>query len=154
MSMLRFTRGIELNPELFQTIYLDLLTKKRTKKRLLGVIDTIETYIDQCAEENLQPILRFLKKQRETVPLSHLCEHFAHSQIYPWHIESTCEWLERNGYVEKTRNAISNYEKKSGRNRRASIHLCVVAMSLSRSQNRARFDSLFVDQPELHAQIR
>ena len=49
----------------------------------------------------MQPILKFLKKEKRTVPFSHISEHFAHSQVYPGHIESACEWLEREGIIEK-----------------------------------------------------
>ncbi len=94
-------KAIKLQPELFQEIYTDILTQKRTKKRLLAVLDRIDQYIAEHAEENLQPVLKFLKKEKRTVPLSHICDHFAHSQIYPWHIEATCEWLEREGLIEK-----------------------------------------------------
>ena len=94
-------KAIDLNPKLFKTIYTDLLTKKRTKKGLLSALDRIDEYVEDNAEENLQPILKFLKKEKRTVPFSHISEHFAHSQVYPGHIESACEWLEREGIIEK-----------------------------------------------------
>lgn len=94
-------KGIDLKPELFKTIYTDLLTKKRTKKLLLKALDVIDGYVDEHAEVNLQPLLKFLKKEKRTVPLTHICDQFAHSQIYPWHIEAACEWLEREGHLEK-----------------------------------------------------
>lgn len=94
-------KAIDLQPELFKQIYTDLLTKKRTRKSLLSTLDRIDQYVDENAEENLKPILKFLKKEKRTVPLSQIADHFAHSQIYPGHIESACEWLEREGVVEK-----------------------------------------------------
>lgn len=94
-------KAIDLKPELFQEIYLDLLGKKRTKKQLLNVLDTIDDYVESNAERNLKPLLNFLAKQKRVVPISQISEQFAHSQLYPWHIESACEWLERNGMVEK-----------------------------------------------------
>lgn len=94
-------KALELKPELFQQIYTDLLTKKRTRKLLLTALDRIDQYVEDNAEANLQPILKFLKKQGRTVPLSQIGEHFAHSQIYPHHIEYACEWLERAGIIEK-----------------------------------------------------
>jgi len=94
-------KAIELNPKLFKTIYTDLLTKKRTKKSLRSALDRVDQYVEDNAEENLKPILKFLKKEKRTVPLSHISDHFAHSQLYPGHIESACEWLEREGIIEK-----------------------------------------------------
>jgi hypothetical protein len=94
-------KAIELKPELFQTIYLNLLSKKRTRKHLLSILDHIDQYIEANAVKNLQPILRLLKKAKRTMPLTQICDHFAHSQIYPWHIATTCEYLEREGVIEK-----------------------------------------------------
>ena len=94
-------KAIELQPELFKSIYTDLLTKKRTKKLLLAALERVDQYVETNAEKNLKPVLHFLKKEKQAVPLSHIAEHFAHSQIYPGHIETACEWLERNGTIEK-----------------------------------------------------
>lgn len=94
-------KAIELKPDLFKKIYVDLLSKKRTKKLLLSVLEQIDEYVEENAEENLQPILKYLKKEKRTVPLTQIADHFAHSQIYPGHIEYACEWLEREGWIEK-----------------------------------------------------
>ena len=94
-------RAIDLQPDLFKQVYTDLLTKKRTKKLLLSALDRVDQYFEENSEEYLQPILKFLKKEKRTVPLSHIADHFAHSQIWPGHIETACEWLEREGVVEK-----------------------------------------------------
>ena len=94
-------KAIQLQPELFQQIYLDLLTKPRTKTTLLTALELVDHYVDDHAERNFAPVLQFLIKQKQTTPLSHIAEHFANSQVYPWHLESACEWLERAGTIEK-----------------------------------------------------
>ena len=94
-------RGIEMQPKLFQTIYIDLLTRKRTKKLLSEALGSVDGYTDEHAEANFQPVLKYLQKEKRTVPLSHISDHFAHSQVFPWHIEVACEWLEREGIIEK-----------------------------------------------------
>ena len=94
-------KAIEAKPDLFQTVYLDLLTKKRTRKLLLAALEVIDQYVSEHAERNLKPLIHFLAKQKRTVPLSQISEHFAHSQLYPGHLELACEWLERNGIIEK-----------------------------------------------------
>lgn len=93
--------AIELNPELFQTVYLDLLSGKLTKKRCQAGIDAIAQFLDTNAERFLKPMLHWLRKQHRSVPLSELSDHFAHSQLYPWHLEAACEWLEERGRLEK-----------------------------------------------------
>lgn len=94
-------KAMEIQPELFREIYTDLLAKKRTPKRLLAALDRIDRYVNKNAQKHFQPILKLLKKEKRTVPFSHLCDHFAHSQVYPDHIEVACEWLEREGTIEK-----------------------------------------------------
>ncbi|MEM7478125.1 MAG: hypothetical protein AAF483_24325, partial [Planctomycetota bacterium] len=94
-------KALKLKPALFKSIYTDLLTKKRTKKLLLSALEEIDVYVEENAEKNLQPVLNFLKKERRTLALSEIANHFAHSQLYPGHIESACEWMEREGLIEK-----------------------------------------------------
>lgn len=94
-------KAIETNPDLFQVIYLDLIAKKRTKKLLETALAAINDYLEERWEENLKPLLHYLKKQKRVVPLTEMGEHFAYSQLYPGHLESACEWLEQRGYIEK-----------------------------------------------------
>lgn len=94
-------RAIDLQPDLFQVIYLDVIAGRGTKKTMLAALEAIEGYLEENADEFLKPLLKYLKKQRRVVPLSELSEHFAHTQLYPWHLESACEWLEENGLLEK-----------------------------------------------------
>lgn len=94
-------RALELNPALFQIIYLDVLAKRANAKVLAQALDAIEGYLDQNYREHLKPLLAYLKKENRLVPLSEISDQFASSQLYPWHLESACEWLERKGIVEK-----------------------------------------------------
>jgi len=94
-------RAIDANPDLFQTIYLDVLAKRKNKKVLTAALDRIDLYLDQHHQAHLKPLLNFLKKENRTVPLSEISDHFAFSEVYPWHLESACEWLERKGRLQK-----------------------------------------------------
>jgi hypothetical protein len=94
-------RAMEGAPELFQTIYLDVLAKRRNRGVLSKALDGIEGYLEQHYREHLKPLLAYLKKENRVVPLSEIGEHFAFSQLYPGHLESACEWLERRGLVSK-----------------------------------------------------
>ena len=94
-------KAIEGAPELFQTIYLDVLSKRKSRKVLATALDAIEGYLDEHYEDHLKPLLSYLKKQSRVIPLSEISDHFAFSQVYPWHLESACEWLEEKGRLEK-----------------------------------------------------
>ena len=94
-------RAIEGAPALFQTIYLDVLAKPKNRKVLSAALDSIDAYLDEHYEAHLKPLLDYLKKQNRVVPLSEISDHFASSQVYPGHLESACEWLEKKGKLEK-----------------------------------------------------
>jgi hypothetical protein len=94
-------RAIEGAPELFQTIYLDVLAKRKNRRVLSAALDAIGAYLDKHYKAHLKPLLDYLKKQNRVVPLSEMSDHFAFSQIHPWHLESACEWLEGRGLLEK-----------------------------------------------------
>jgi hypothetical protein len=94
-------RAIEVAPELFQTIYFDVLAKRKNRHVLSRALDAIDGYLDRHYQAYLKPLLDYLKKQNRVVPLSEISDHFAFSQVHPWHLESACEWLERKGLLEK-----------------------------------------------------
>lgn len=94
-------RAIDQDPELFQTIYLDVLAKRKNRRVLGAALDRINGYLEQHYKAHLKPLLTFLKKENRVLPLSEISEHFAFSQLYPWHLESACEWLEHQGLLEK-----------------------------------------------------
>jgi hypothetical protein len=94
-------RAIEIDPDLFQTIYIDVLAKRKNKTALGAALDRIDEYLEKHYRAHLKPLLDYLKKLNRVVPLSELSDHFAYSQLYPWHLESACEWLEKKGRLEK-----------------------------------------------------
>jgi hypothetical protein len=94
-------RAIDANPSLFQTIYLDVLARRKNRKVLTDALDAIDGYLDQHYKAHLKPLLSFLKKENRVIPLSEISDHFAFSEVYPWHLESACEWLESKGRLEK-----------------------------------------------------
>jgi hypothetical protein len=93
--------AMKKSPNLFRLIYLDVLAKKASKKVLESAIAAVDEYLQDKWAENLKPLLHYFKKQRRVVPLTELSEHFAYSQLHPWHLESACEWMEQKGLLEK-----------------------------------------------------
>jgi len=94
-------RAIEGAPELFRTIYLDVLAKPKNKRVLSAALDGVDAYLDEHYAAHLKPLVDYLKKQNRVVPLSEISDHFAFSQVHPGHLESACEWLEKKGLLEK-----------------------------------------------------
>lgn len=94
-------RARELRPELFQVIYGDLLQGAPSPETLGKALDRVDGELEDHWEELFEPLLRLLKKEGDAVPLSRLGDHFAHTQLYPWHLESACEWLARRGKIDK-----------------------------------------------------
>jgi uncharacterized protein len=94
-------RALQLAPELMRQVYLELLAAPRTAENLGKTLTTLDGYLEKHAEARLRPVLRYLRKEKRLVPLSELADHFAHSQLYPWHLESACEWLERKKRLGK-----------------------------------------------------
>ena len=94
-------RAIKGAPDMFQTIYLDVLAKRKNRRVLSTALDAIDGYLDKHYQAHLKPLLAYLKKQNRVVPLSEIGDQFAFSQLHPWHMESACEWLERKGLLEK-----------------------------------------------------
>ena len=94
-------KSIDGNPDLFQVIYLDVLAKRKNRHVLRKALEAIDGYLDKHYKAHLRPLLSYLKKENRVVPLSEISDHFAFSQLYPWHLESACEWLERKGRLEK-----------------------------------------------------
>lgn len=94
-------RAMGENPALFQTIYLDVLARRKNRRVLSAALSAMDSYLDDHSEAHLRPLLSYLKKQGRVVPLSEISDHFAFSQLHLWHLESACEWLERKGVLEK-----------------------------------------------------
>ena len=94
-------RAQELRPELFDEIYTNVLAQPPRRETLQRALDQIDAELDAHWQEVFTPLLRFLAKEGGAVPLSRICDHFAFTQLYPWHLESACEWMSRKGYLEK-----------------------------------------------------
>jgi hypothetical protein len=84
-------RAIEGAPELFKTVYLDVLAKPKNRKVLSAALDAIDGYLEAHYREHVKPLLDYLKKQNRVVPLSEISDHFAFSQLHPGHLEGLLE---------------------------------------------------------------
>src|SRR5262245_49394275 len=56
-------RAIEGDPALFQTIYVEVLTKRKNRRVLQSALDKIDGYLEAHYKRHLKPLLDYLKKQ-------------------------------------------------------------------------------------------
>jgi hypothetical protein len=94
-------RALDLDPKTFEPLHKDVFGAAPDAKRLTKVVERVEERLSVRGEKWLEPLLAFMRKERRLLPFSEIADHFAHSQLYPWHLESACEWLARRGTVQK-----------------------------------------------------
>jgi uncharacterized protein len=94
-------KAMSLNPKLFEVIYAKVMQDGNNLATLEAALTAIDAYLQEHYSDHLKPLLAYLTKADRVVPLSEIGDQFAYSQVYPWHIEAACEWLERNGKLQK-----------------------------------------------------
>jgi hypothetical protein len=94
-------RALALQPALFADVYTALLTKGPEENVLRKALSEGEKWLESFGPGHMEPIVRYLQKQRRAVSVSELADHFAYSQLHPWHLEAACEWLVRAGRLVK-----------------------------------------------------
>ena len=104
-------KAISLNPDLFQVAYTELLSGGASDSHIRAALDSGETWLNDHGVHIMDPLIQYLRTQARVVGLSELADHFAYSQLYPWHIESACEWMVRQGLIEKIANEITLTKK-------------------------------------------
>ncbi len=94
-------KAISDKPDLFQPIYTDIINRKPTKILIKKALQSIDAYLEKHTKDFLGPVFDYLKKTKRVTPLSEIGDHFAYSQLYPWHLEAACEWLAEQGHLDK-----------------------------------------------------
>jgi len=87
-------------PDRFKTLYRDVIAGS-DREPVEAALDLIAAELDSHGEDWLGPLVSHLKKNRRVVELSEISDKWAHSQLYPFHLESGCEWLARTNRVAK-----------------------------------------------------
>ena len=94
-------KAIEYNPALFKVVYTDLLEGPPVREKLDAALAAIDDHLESNWERLLKPLVRYLKKRGGVIPLSEMADEFAHTQIYPWHLRTACEWMVRHGHLDE-----------------------------------------------------
>ena len=93
-------KALQDQPDLFGPVYEQIVNRKPSKGLLRNATDVIDGYLREHGLRFFAPVLSYLRKTQRVTPLSELCEFFAYTQLYPWHLESACEWLSKEGHID------------------------------------------------------
>jgi hypothetical protein len=94
-------QALELDPDLFGSIYFDLLNKKKTKALTQDRIGRIDSYLRANRDALFEPIVSYLAERREPVSAAELEHHFDRRQAVSGAVFA-CEYLADNKVIEKT----------------------------------------------------
>ena len=93
-------QAVALNPELFRTIYTDLLGSRKTRAAVEGALETMERSIAERAATLFAPLLTYLQEAGEARSSSELEAHFKqHFDVGD--ISTACEYLSDQGLIGK-----------------------------------------------------
>jgi uncharacterized protein len=93
-------QALELEPELFGRIYLELMDQKKTTARLQAVLDEIDAWLVERIPQLFQPILDYLAEAADVRSMSEIDAWF-HKQLHLEGVSGACEWLADRGVITK-----------------------------------------------------
>lgn len=93
-------KALRDQPELFEPVYQRIINRKPSKALLRDATNVIDHYLQQHGLQFFSPVLSYLAKTQRVTPLSEISDYFAYTQLYPWHLESACEWLSKEGHID------------------------------------------------------
>jgi uncharacterized protein len=93
-------QALELNPDFFNSIYTDLISRKKTPAEMAAALERIDGYLTRKVRTLFAPIFEYLEDARAPRSATEIDSHFA-SQMNISHIHTACEWLADKRMVEK-----------------------------------------------------
>jgi hypothetical protein len=93
-------QAIKLNPELFKTVYVDLLNTKKTRRNVETALDTIEGYMARRAPVLFQLVIDHLRDVSEAWSCIDIEDHFERNFGIRG-ITLACEYLADQGLIGK-----------------------------------------------------
>ncbi|MDP8981645.1 MAG: nucleotidyltransferase domain-containing protein [Acidobacteriota bacterium] len=85
-------QAVKLNPELFKTIYSDLLNTKKTRKSVQSALDAVDKYMAARAELLFRPIIDHLREVGEARSATEIESHFKRT-LNVHGVSVACEYL-------------------------------------------------------------
>jgi predicted nucleotidyltransferase len=93
-------QAMKLNPELFKTIYTDLLNAKKTRKSVQTALDAIDRYIAERAPRLFGLVIDHLREVGEARSCAEIEDHFKRNFDIEG-VTTACEYLADQGLIGK-----------------------------------------------------
>jgi hypothetical protein len=98
-------QALQLNPDFFKTVYIDLLNTKKTIKNVKAALDAIDRYLAERASMLFAPLLDYLREVRETRSCTEIETHFERN-LGIRNVTTACEYLADQGLIGKASTAV------------------------------------------------
>jgi hypothetical protein len=93
-------QALTLNPELFKTIYVEMLNTKKTTRGVHGALDAVDAYISERADLLFAPIVEYLEDAGEARSATEIETYFTR-QFNIGGVTTACEYLADQGRIGK-----------------------------------------------------
>src|SRR5262249_32286869 len=104
-------QAMKLNPELFTSVYVDLLNPKKTKSNVRTALETIERYMAQRAPVLFRLVIDHLREVGEARSCIEIEDHFQRNHALGG-VTLACEYLADQGLIGKASTSV-HLTKKS-----------------------------------------
>jgi hypothetical protein len=93
-------QALELNPELFKVIYVDLLNTKKTRKNVEAALAAIDGFLADRVNELFGLVVEHLREVGETRSFTEIEDHFKRNYDIEG-VGTACEYLADQGIIQK-----------------------------------------------------
>jgi uncharacterized protein len=98
-------QAVMLNPDLFKTVYLDLLGGRATRRSVDAALDAVDAYMAERAAVLFAPVLAHLREVGEARSCTEIEDHFARNLDVSG-VTAACEYLADLGLLGKASTAV------------------------------------------------
>ncbi len=98
-------QAMKLNPDLFQTIYADMLNARKTRKNVEAALEAIDRYMARRARSLFGPVLEYLREVGEARSATEIETYFRRNFDVEG-VTTACEYLADQGMIGKVSTAV------------------------------------------------
>ncbi len=105
-------QALQLNPDLFTTVYTDLLNAKKTRKTVEAALEAAEAHMAKRARRLFAPVLEYLRDAGDVRSASDIEEHFTR-RLGVEGVTTACEYLSDRGLIAKASSPVRATKRSS-----------------------------------------